>query len=123
MCYTFKCYTEGGTVSKDLSLCDLLDIYGGLLNEKQRRLLEFYYCDDLSLSEIAENVGGSRQGASDMIKRAAKELEQFEKVLSLLEKSKKRSELISLLKEALNNGDLEKAKNITSVLEENNLRS
>ncbi|MBQ4154268.1 MAG: DNA-binding protein [Clostridia bacterium] len=105
-------------MSKDLALCDLLDVYGPLLNEKQRRLLELYYYDDLSLSEIAENEGGSRQGAADMIKRAGKELEQFEKALSLVKKGKERQGLITSLRKAINKGNNEQAQNIINILEE-----
>ena len=54
-------------MSKNLLICDLLELNGKLLTEKQFRLLELYYFDDLSLSEIAENEGGSRQGAMDVI--------------------------------------------------------
>ena len=57
-------------MAKDLKTAELLDIYGGLLNKKQRAALELYYFDDLSLSEISENVGISRQGVNDLIKRA-----------------------------------------------------
>lgn len=105
-------------MSKDLLLCDLLDIYGQLLTEKQRRLLELYYYDDLSLSEIAENEGGSRQGALDMIKRAGNELLNMEKALSILENSRKKSKIIFELKAALDIGDTEKAKELTLLLEE-----
>ena len=118
MCYTVFRTLEGDVMSKDLALCDLLDVYGPLLTEKQRRLLEFYYYDDLSLSEISENEGGSRQGAADMIKRAGKELEQFEKVLSLVQKSKERQGLIINLRNAVNNGNKEEAQKIISLLEE-----
>ena len=55
---------------KNLLIPDLLDIYGCLLTPRQRMLTEYYYCDDLSLGEIAENEGISRQGARDFIKKA-----------------------------------------------------
>lgn len=112
------CSPKGDNMSKDLSLCDLLDVYGPLLTEKQRRLLELYYYDDLSLSEIVENEGGSRQGALDMIKRAGKELLQMEQALSLVKNARKRGSVITELKAALEAGDSEKAKKLTSVLEE-----
>ena len=50
---------------KDLSLNLLFDTYGELLPENQRDMFEQYYCDDLSLSEIAENTGITRQGVRD----------------------------------------------------------
>ena len=57
-------------MSKDLELSYLLDFYGEVLTEKQRDGMEQYYNDDLSLSEIADNAGITRQGVRDSIKRA-----------------------------------------------------
>lgn len=63
---------------KDLFVSSLLDVYGYFLNEKQRTVLEYYYNDDLSLSEIAENVGITRQGVQDLIKRSEMQLRNLE---------------------------------------------
>ena len=57
-------------MSKDLEMSYLLDFYGEVLTEKQRDVMEQYYNDDLSLSEIADNAGITRQGVRDSIKRA-----------------------------------------------------
>ena len=57
-------------MAKNMKVALLLDFYGDLLTEKQRDSLEFYYNDDLSLGEIAANLGISRQGVRDNIKRA-----------------------------------------------------
>ena len=57
-------------MSKDLEMSYLLDFYGDVLTDKQRDVMEQYYNDDLSLSEIADNAGISRQGVRDSIKRA-----------------------------------------------------
>ena len=57
---------------KDLSLTILFDIYGGLLSENERNAFEYYYCDDLSLSEISELMKMTRQGVRDNIVRAEK---------------------------------------------------
>ena len=70
-------------MAKQLHISDLLDIYGSLLTEKQQRLLEYYYNDDLSLAEIAENEGITRQAVRDTLKRAAAQLEQTEKLLGI----------------------------------------
>ena len=75
--------------SKDLDISFLLDIYGGLLTDKQRVFLEFYYNDDLSLAEIAENEGITRQGAYDIVKRAKAQLIKFEEKLLLNERFNK----------------------------------
>ncbi len=63
---------------KDLYVSALLDVYGFALSEKQKALTEYYYNDDLSLSEIAENEGITRQGVNDLIKRAVTQLKTFE---------------------------------------------
>ena len=47
-------------MAKDLHISLLFDFYGSMLTEKQRRIVEYYYNDDLSLSEIAENEGITR---------------------------------------------------------------
>ncbi len=63
---------------KDFHISELLDVYGAFLNEKQKALTEHYYNDDLSLSEIAENEGITRQGVRDLIKRAEQQLLSLE---------------------------------------------
>ena len=74
---------------KDLGVSQLLQVYGGLLPEKQRLLCELYYDEDLSLSEISENEGITRQGARDAIKRAEAQLKTYEEVLGLINKTEK----------------------------------
>lgn len=81
---------------KNLYVSALLDVYGNFLSEKQKCLTEYYYNDDLSLSEIAENEGITRQGVNDLIKRAVAQLNAFEekcgyckKILQLKELSSK----------------------------------
>lgn len=71
---------------KDLNISLLLDFYGNLLPDKQLDMMEQYYGEDLSLSEIAENSGITRQGVHDSIKRAASELKQYEQKLGLIER-------------------------------------
>ncbi len=68
----------------ELSL--LFDFYGALLREDQQEILTMYFCDDMSLSEIAENAGITRQGVHDIIKRAGVKLSHFEDMLHLYEK-------------------------------------
>lgn len=76
-----KAAKGAGTVAKNLEISYLLDFYGEVLTQKQRDVLEQYYNDDLSLSEIAENFGITRQGVRDAIKHGeATLLEMEEKV-------------------------------------------
>lgn len=70
-------------MAKDLHISILLDFYGDMLTQKQRDVIEFYYNDDLSLSEIAENEGITRQGVRDAIKRAEMLLSDMEERLGL----------------------------------------
>ncbi len=64
----------------------LYDFYGDLLNERQRKIYEDFVFHDLSLGEIAEEEGISRQGVHDMIRRCTKALEGYEAKLHLIEK-------------------------------------
>ncbi len=70
-------------MAKDLKLVILLDFYGGLLTEKQASALDGYYNQDLSLAEIAEEMGISRQGVMAFLKQGEKHLRSFEDKLGL----------------------------------------
>ncbi len=70
-------------MAKNLNYSTLLDIYGGMLTDKQRDMMEFYYNDDLSLSEIADNCGISRQGVRDAIKRGEESLDELEEKIGV----------------------------------------
>lgn len=70
-------------MGKDLNISILLDFYGQLLTDRQAEALEYYYNDDLSLAEIADIWGISRQGVRDFLKRGEKQLEEFEEKLGL----------------------------------------
>lgn len=74
-------------MAKDMRISLLLDFYGNMLTEKQREVIEFYYNDDLSLSEIAENEGITRQGVRDAIKRAESQLTEMEERLGFVKRS------------------------------------
>lgn len=68
---------------KDLNVALLLDFYGEVLTQKQRRLVELYYDEDLSLAEISELTGTTRQGVRDGIKRGEAVLYDMEQKLGL----------------------------------------
>ena len=65
-------------MAKNLEISLLLDFYGDVLTEKQRDVMEQYYNDDLSLAEIADNFGITRQGARDAIKHGETALRELE---------------------------------------------
>jgi len=72
---------------KDMHFAELLDCYGDLLSEHKRNLIELYYNEDYSLSEIAEHSGLTRQGVRDSIKKSEIELRGLEEKLHFTEKT------------------------------------
>lgn len=68
---------------KNLKIGFLLDFYGDILSDRKRTVLDLYYNDDLSLAEIAQEIGISRQGVRELIKKAEEELCFYEERLGL----------------------------------------
>ena len=96
---------------KNLKLAYLLDFYGDVLDEHTRSVMKAYYDDDLSLSEIAEGVGISRQGVRHVIKKGEEQLTFLEDRLGLAEHYEElaeAAELIDSIKKSLNDGSLDK---------------
>lgn len=73
-------------MAKDLQFIMLLDCYGEFLTERQRRVSELYYGEDLSLSEISELLGITRQAVRDSIKRSEEILLDMESKLRFAER-------------------------------------
>ena len=86
---------------KNLLIPCLLDVYGGLLSERKRELLDYYYDEDYSLAEISELTGISRQGIRDSIKKSSAELLELEDKLRLYERKNSVSKLIAESRETL----------------------
>ena len=82
---------------KNLAISDLLDTYSAVLSDRHRELLDYYYNQDLSLAEIAELIGISRQGVRDGIKKAEDELFFLEERLHLLQKANSLREMAKRL--------------------------
>ena len=72
------------TLDNNLRIIKLIDCYGKLLTDKQYDIMSNYYFDNLSLSEIGDNFGISRQAVSDCINKSIKILENFEDKLSIV---------------------------------------
>ncbi len=68
---------------KNLEIGYLLDFYGDILPERRRDIMDLYYNDDLSLSQIAEQMGITRQAVRDSIKKTEIELFFYEEKLGL----------------------------------------
>ena len=74
-------------MEKELELTELFELYQGLLTDKQRELFSAYYLYDLSLSEIAEPLGTTRQSVYEGIKKVKKKLIEYEDILKNREKN------------------------------------
>ncbi len=82
-------------MEKNVKISILLQIYGNLLTEKQNTVLDDYYNNDLSLSEIAENNNITRQAVRDNIKKGEQKLFEFEEKLRIMEKTMIQEQKIS----------------------------
>ncbi|MBP3436861.1 MAG: DNA-binding protein [Clostridia bacterium] len=93
---------------KNLQIAFLLDFYGDVLSEHDRTILELYYAEDLSLAEIADSIGISRQGVRHIIKKGEENLLFWEERLHLANRYKRMKEaaekLLSLT-DALEEGE------------------
>lgn len=100
----------------------LIDFYGPLLTERQRRIMELHYESDWSLAEIAEEYGVTRQAIYDILRRAGKALERYEERLQLIDKflgdRRRISEACALVKELRANYNETKAARVLAILEE-----
>ena len=95
-----------------LHLTLLYDFYGELLTEKQKQVFDLHYQDDLSLSEIGEELSISRQAVWDQLKRTEKILMDYEQKLGLVARfqAQKKSvrEMLDILQEMETDGLSEK---------------
>lgn len=102
----------------------LLEIYKDLITEKQKNVLNLYYNQDLSLAEIADEYGISRQAARDNIKNGEKNLLDYESKLGLLDKRIRSSNIfdeinLELSKDEVNKEVIKKLNNkLKEIMEE-----
>ena len=81
-----------------VELTRLYDVYGPLLSDRKKGIFESYVLDNYSLAEIAEQVGLSRQGVRDIVRRCSKELQEAEEKLGFLKKMDRLTERLEEIK-------------------------
>lgn len=91
-------------------VCLLLDFYSQLLTDKTRSVLELYFQEDMSLSEIADELLISRQGVHDKIRQGSRLLEEYEKKLKMAEHFISQKKLIEQALDLLNQDDISGAR-------------
>lgn len=105
---------------KNLEMSFLLDFYGDVLSERRLTVMTMYYNEDLSLAEIADEIGISRQGVRDLIKKSEEELTALEEKLGLARKFGNLKECADRIETLINAADVEKEvrENIISLVEQ-----
>ncbi len=84
-----------------IELSMLYDFYGALLKDNQQQIFEAYMLDDFSITEIAQDLGITRQGVHDSIKRTTRQLRLYEEKLGLVERFEQQKENIRILHQQL----------------------
>lgn len=84
-------------LDKVLRIILLFDFYGALLTDKQQLTLEMHYLNDLSLAEIADELGVTRQAVHDILKRAEQVLTDYEDKLKFVERHQNEQQTIQYI--------------------------
>jgi uncharacterized protein len=88
-------------IEKMIRIGRLYYYYGDLLTERQQKCLDLHYLQDLSLGEIAAELGVSRQAINDILHRAEETLEHYESVLKMMDADDKRTETLQSVRAQL----------------------
>ena len=106
-------------MEKNVKISMLWQIYGKLLTEKQYEYIDYYYNNDLSLSEIAENENITRQAVRDIIKKGERKLFEYEEKLLFMKKTINQEKQIQNILLNLNKIQKDSSdKKVTNILEE-----
>ena len=103
------------------SLAMLLDFYGQLLTKNQFECLDLHCNQDMSMSEIAEELGISRQGVYDFINTGRKRLVAYEEKLGLYSRFKDVGEKLALARDLIDRGQSDKASEIIDEVIQNGI--
>ena len=104
------------TMHENLEQTLLYDFYGELLTERQKQVYESVVLEDFSLSEVAEDLGISRQGVHDMIRRCNHILEGYEEKLHLVEKFLRIREQIHRIQQIAGENHVQEIEKISSLI-------
>lgn len=104
-------------IQETFELSILYDFYGELLTDKNKEVFTQYIFNDLSLSEISEQMGITRQGIHDIIKRSSKKLYEYEDSLHLVDKFKTIEKKVNRIKELIEELKIIETKNESSSIE------
>ena len=96
----------------------LYDFYGELLTPKQRDIYNMHFCEDMSMAEIGDKLGITRQAVNCSLKEAQKLLEFYNGVLRLIENHASLAAFAADLRHALDNKDFALGKRVLAELEE-----
>ena len=105
-------------MERNVEISMLLQFYGKLLTDKQYDLLNDYYNNDLSLSEIAENLEITRQAVRDILKKGENKLFEYEEKLNVMKKTIEQEERIAIILSEVNKiKDKSSDKEVSKILE------
>lgn len=102
-------------MEKNIEISILLQIYKDILTEKQFEILDQYYNNDYSLSEIAENYNITRQAVRDNIKNGEAKLYDLENKLNLMKKNEKQQKILEEIVTKLDNLEIQDKEKVNSI--------
>ena len=105
-------------MEKNIEISILSQIYKDILTEKQFEILDQYYNNDYSLSEIAENYNITRQAVRDNIKNGESKLYDLENKLGIIKKNEKHQKIIEDIITKLDNLEIKDKEKINSIKKE-----
>lgn len=106
------------SIEKTLKINTLINVYGAMLNDKQRDIVTSYFVYDNSLSEIAENLNITRQAVSDLINRVVNTLENYEQKLGFVKKQENINKILTNLKLSSDKKTVTELQKINDILED-----
>ena len=108
-------------MNKNLKFSVLLDFYGSLLSERQSDVMDLYYNEDLSLGEIADDIGITRQGVRDAIKKSEHILTDTEEKLGLASRFNEIADTVNEIKSKLAEAEFDGRAEIIEMIDKINI--